>query len=172
MESVLLALAKAIPKDQVSLALASPSAFAASVESCISAGTPPAWFTALPTSIITLLPEVYPQETMTSATPTPTPTPSALQTTTSSAVPGSSSAGVSSSSSSSVRLTPYPTAGVNGSSVVGKPSVSATGVLSVTLAPSGTDVAPAIPTFTGAAAKLSIGAGLGAALGLVGMFAL
>ncbi|CAA9958620.1 hypothetical protein PTMSG1_02162 [Pyrenophora teres f. maculata] len=179
-EAVILALAKAIPKDEIAYALASPAAFAAGVQSCISEGKPPTWYSAIPTSIITLLPEVYPHET--SATPTPTPTPSATPTPTptptpsvtpsatpsSSAAPKSSSAVVSSSSTS--KSIPYPTVGLN--STVVMPSMTATGIVSVTLTPSGTSTAPAIPTFTGAASKLSFSAGVGAVVGLLGMLAL
>ncbi|KAI2487947.1 hypothetical protein Ptr902_02080 [Pyrenophora tritici-repentis] len=65
---------------------------------------------------------------------------------------------------------PYPTVGLN--STVVMPTMTATGIVSVTLTPSGTSAEPAIPTFTGAASKLSFSAGVGAVVGLVGMLAL
>ncbi|KAL1792145.1 hypothetical protein ACET3X_009896 [Alternaria dauci] len=160
-QSVLMVLAQAIPSDSVAYALASSSAFAAEMASSLSAGNTPTWYQALPTDVQSLLPQIYPAPVQTTPTPTPTPSSSAY-------VAKSSSSVV---ESSSVQLTPYPTA-MN--STVVKPTMSATGgaSISVTLAPSGTaSSTPDSPEFEGAASKLSIGAGLGAAL-VLGMLAL
>ncbi|USP74379.1 uncharacterized protein yc1106_01653 [Curvularia clavata] len=143
--SVLLVLAHAIPSQSVSYAIASPAAFASEMASCLSASSTPAWYQALPTDVQSLLPQIYPQEVVSTPTPTPTPTPS------------------------SSKATPYPTA-MN--STVAQPTLSATGSVSLTLSPSGTPANPSSPAFTGAAPKLSISAGLGAVIGLVGVLAL
>lgn len=163
-QSVLMAIAQAIPSESVSYALASPSAFATEMASCISAGNPPDWYQALPTDVKSLLPQIYPHEVEATPTPTPTPTPS------STAYVVTSSSVVKSPSSSSVK--PYPTAHMN--STMANPTMSATGSVSVTLSPSasGTSTTPESPAFTGAADKLSIGAGLGAAVGLISMLVL
>ncbi|KAB2101695.1 hypothetical protein AG0111_0g10458 [Alternaria gaisen] len=157
-QSVLMVLAQAIPSDSVAYALASSSAFAAEMASSLSAGNTPTWYQALPTDVQSLLPQIYPAAVQ--ATPTPTPTPS------SSAYVVKSSSVV---ESSSAKITPYPT-GMNSTMV--KPTMSATGgaSISVTLSPS--DTASSIPPpFEGAASRLSVGAGLGAAL-VLGMLAL
>ncbi|KAE8874125.1 hypothetical protein PTNB73_00757 [Pyrenophora teres f. teres] len=162
-EAVILALAKAIPKDEIAYALASPAAFAAGVQSCISEGKPP---TCVPSRDIRYTNAYAYSHTDSHAYPHPSVTPSA--TPSSSAAPKSSSAVVSSSSTS--KSIPYPTVGLN--STVVMPSMTATGIVSVTLTPSGTSTAPAIPTFIGAASKLSFSAGVGAVVGLLGMLAL
>lgn len=156
-----MALAHALPTESVSLALASPNAFASEVASCIAAGNTPDWYKALPTSVQTLLPQAYPP--VVTATPTPTASPS-------------SSAYVVKSSSvveTSTIVTPYPTAGMN--STTAKPNMIATGSPSVivTLSPtsSGTPTTPNSPNFTGAASKLSMGAGFGAAIAIIGLLA-
>lgn len=155
-------LAQAIPSDSVAYALASSSAFAAEMASSLSAGNTPAWYQALPTDVQSLLPEIYPAAV--EATPTPTPTPS------SSSVYVAKSSSV--ESSSVVKVTPYPT-GSNSTMV--KPTMSATGgaSVSVTLSPSGaaSSTPDSPPPFTGAASKLSVGAGLGAAI-VLGMLTL
>ncbi|CAN9151377.1 unnamed protein product [Alternaria sp. RS040] len=158
-QSVLMVLAQAIPSDSVAYALASSSAFAAEMASSLSAGNTPTWYQALPTDVQSLLPQIYPAAVQ--ATPTPTPTPS------SSAYVVKSSSVV---ESSSAKITPYPT-GMNSTMV--KPTMSATGgaSISVTLSPSDTASSTPPPPFEGAASRLSVGAGLGAAL-VLGMLAL
>ncbi|KAH7414191.1 hypothetical protein DE146DRAFT_750354 [Phaeosphaeria sp. MPI-PUGE-AT-0046c] len=74
--SVLMVLATALPKDTVSYALASSSAFAAEMASSLSAGNVPAWYQALPGDVKSLLPQLYPVV----ASPTPTPSSSAYHT--------------------------------------------------------------------------------------------
>ncbi len=146
-------LAQAIPSESVSYALASSSAFAAEMASSLSAGNTPAWYQALPTDVQSLLPEIYPAAV--AATPTPTPS-------SSSAYGAESSSAV--EHSSAAKVTPYPTGSNH--------TMSATGTGSATLGPSGTSsTTPDSPAFTGAASKLSVGAGLGAAL-VLGMLAL
>jgi hypothetical protein len=153
-------LAQAIPSDQVAYALASSSAFAAEMASSLAAGNTPAWYQALPTDVQSLLPQIYPAAM---ATPTPTPTPSSS----SSAYVAKSSSVVETSSSAVV--TPYPT---GSNSTMAQPTMSATGSVTVSLSPSGSaSPAPETPPFTGAASKLSVGAGLGAAL-VLGLLAL
>ncbi|KAF1941828.1 hypothetical protein EJ02DRAFT_454813 [Clathrospora elynae] len=149
--SVLLALAKAIPTDIASYALASSSAFAAEMASSLSAGETPSWYRALPTDVQSWLPQIYPEAT-------PTPSISSVYEVT--------------SSSSKVVVTPYPyPTGKNSTSAA--PTMSATGSTPAVIVASSSG--PAAPAFTGAAAKLStgaVGASLGAALGLIGMLAL
>lgn len=70
-------LATALPKDTVSYALASSSAFAAEMASSLSAGNVPAWYQALPGDVKSLLPQLYPVV----ASPTPAPSSSAHSTT-------------------------------------------------------------------------------------------
>lgn len=144
--SVLLVLATAIPKESISYVLASSSAFAEQMASSLAAGNTPAWYQALPADVKTLLPAVYPAAA--SATPTPTPS--------------SSSSLVITSSSVSAR----PTA-VNSTviSTVQSPTLHASSSVARTSAP---------PVATGAAAypSAALGAGVGAALGFLGMLAL
>ncbi|KAH6860787.1 hypothetical protein J4E91_006402 [Alternaria rosae] len=155
--SVLMELAQAIPSDQVAYAIASSSAFAAEMASSLAAGNTPAWYQALPTDVQSLLPEIYPAM----VTPTPTPTPS------SSAYVAKSSSVVETSSSAVV--TPYPT---GSNSTMAMPTMSATGSVTVSLSPSGSaSPSPETPPFEGAASKMSVGAGLGAAV-LLGLLAL
>lgn len=150
-------LAQAIPSDQVAYAIASSSAFAAEMASSLAAGNTPAWYQALPTDVQSLLPEIYPAM----VTPTPTPTPS------SSAYVAKSSSVV--ETSSSAMVTPYPT-GSNSTTVM--PTMSATGSVTVSLSPSGSaSPSPETPPFEGTASKMSVGAGLGAAV-LLGLLAL
>ncbi|OAK98651.1 hypothetical protein IQ06DRAFT_327209 [Phaeosphaeriaceae sp. SRC1lsM3a] len=73
--SVLMVLATALPKDTVSYALASSSAFAAEMASSLSAGNPPAWYQALPADVKSLLPQLYP------VVASPTPAPSSVHST-------------------------------------------------------------------------------------------
>ncbi|EUC46429.1 hypothetical protein COCMIDRAFT_35917 [Bipolaris oryzae ATCC 44560] len=157
--SVLMVLAHAIPSESISYALASPSAFASEMASCLSASSTPAWYQALPTDVQSLLPQIYPHET-----PTPTPTPSA----TSSSTPSPTHT----TPSSSAAVTPYPTAGLNSTSAITKPPTSATGTISLSLIPTPSATGPEGPAFTGAASRLSLSAGLGAFIGLVGVLAL
>jgi hypothetical protein len=155
-------LAQAIPSDQVAYALASSSAFAAEMASSLAAGNTPAWYQALPTDVQSLLPQIYPAA-MATATPTPTPTPSSS----SSAYVAKSSSVV--ETSSSAMVTPYPT---GSNSTMAQPTMSATGSVTVSLSPSGSvSPSPETPPFTGAASRLSVGAGLGAAL-VLGLLAL
>ncbi|KAI4708376.1 hypothetical protein J4E89_007000 [Alternaria sp. Ai002NY15] len=155
--SVLMELAQAIPSDQVAYAIASSSAFAAEMASSLAAGNTPAWYQALPTDVQSLLPEIYPA--MVTPTPTPTPTPSSSS---SSAYVAKSSSVV--ETSSSAMVTPYPT---GSNSTMAMPTMSATGSVTVSLSPSPSGSAspsPESPPFEGAASKMSVGAGLGAAV--------
>ncbi|EUC31872.1 hypothetical protein COCCADRAFT_100154 [Bipolaris zeicola 26-R-13] len=156
--SVLMVLAHAIPSQSISYALASPAAFASEMASCLSASSTPAWYQALPTDVQSLLPQIYPQET-----PTPSPTPSSTPSSTPSPTPTPSSSAV---------VTPYPTAGLNSTSAITKPPTSATGTISLSLIPTPSATGPEGPAFTGAASRLSLSAGLGAFVGLVGVLAL
>ncbi|KAI4625116.1 uncharacterized protein J4E87_004962 [Alternaria ethzedia] len=159
--SVLMELAQAIPSDQVAYAIASSSAFAAEMASSLAAGNTPAWYQALPTDVQSLLPEIYPA--MVTPTPTPTPTPSSS----SSAYVAKSSSVV--ETSSSAMVTPYPT---GSNSTIAMPTMSATGSVTVSLSPSGSaSPSPESPPFEGAASKMSVGAGLGAAV-MLAMLAL
>jgi hypothetical protein len=136
--------------------------------SSLAAGNTPTWYQALPTDVKSLLPQIYPA--MVEATPTPTPTPSASSSAYY-AVKSSSVVESSSISSSEVEVTPYPTGSKN--STVVASTMSATGSAAVTLSPSGSSsTTPDSPALTGAASKLTFGAGLGAAVGLLGMLAL
>ncbi|KAI4924799.1 hypothetical protein J4E85_007916 [Alternaria conjuncta] len=160
--SVLMELAQAIPSDQVAYAIASSSAFAAEMASSLAAGNTPAWYQALPTDVQSLLPEIYPA--MVTPTPTPTPTPSSSS---SSAYVAKSSSVV--ETSSSAMVTPYPT---GSNSTMAMPTMSATGSVTVSLSPSGSaSPSPETPPFEGAASKMSVGAGLGAAV-MLAMLAL
>jgi len=161
--SVLMEIAQAIPSDQVAYAIASSSAFAAEMASSLAAGNTPAWYQALPTDVQSLLPEIYPA--MVTPTPTPTPTPSSS----SSAYVAKSSSVV--ETSSSAMVTPYPT---GSNSTMAMPTMSATGSVTVSLSPSPSGSAspsPETPPFEGAASKMSVGAGLGAAV-MLAMLAL
>jgi hypothetical protein len=139
--------------------------------SSLSAGNTPTWYQALPSDVKSLLPQIYPQEV--EATPTPTPSSSVYYAVSSSAVLESSSAVLEISSAgleSSSKATPYPTSAKNSTAVA--PTMSATGS-AVILSPSGnSSTTPDNPAFTGGASKFTIGAGLGAAVGLFGMLAL
>ncbi|KAI4912801.1 hypothetical protein J4E90_006207 [Alternaria incomplexa] len=160
--SVLMEIAQAIPSDQVAYAIASSSAFAAEMASSLAAGNTPAWYQALPTDVQSLLPEIYPA--MVTPTPTPTPTPSSSS---SSAYVAKSSSVV--ETSSSAMVTPYPT---GSNSTMAMPTMSATGSVTVSLTPSGSaSPSPETPPFEGAASKMSVGAGLGAAV-MLAMLAL
>ena len=155
-------IAQAIPSDQVAYAIASSSAFAAEMASSLAAGNTPAWYQALPTDVQSLLPEIYPA--MVTPTPTPTPTPSSSS---SSAYVAKSSSVV--ETSSSAMVTPYPT---GSNSTMAMPTMSATGSVTVSLSPSGSaSPSPETPPFEGAASKMSVGAGLGAAV-MLAMLAL
>jgi len=161
--SVLMEIAQAIPSDQVAYAIASSSAFAAEMASSLAAGNTPAWYQALPTDVQSLLPEIYPA--MVTPTPTPTPTPSSS----SSAYVAKSSSVV--ETSSSAMVTPYPT---GSNSTMAMPTMSATGSVTVSLSPSPSGSAspsPETPPFEGAASKMSVGAGLSAAV-MLAMLAL
>jgi hypothetical protein len=134
-------LATALPKESVSYALASSSAFAAEMASSLAAGNPPAWYQALPTDVKSLLPSLYPVV----ASPTPTP------------------------SSSKAAYTPagtisaYPTGANSTTSGVHKPTLSST------------SARPSLPVASTNAAPYpaaALGAGVGAALGFIGMLAL
>jgi hypothetical protein len=138
-------LATALPKDTVSYALASSSAFAAEMASSLAAGNPPAWYQALPSDVKNALPSLYPVV----ASPTPIPTPSASKAMPTSAV-GTISA--------------MPT---------GANSTSVSGVHMPTLSPS--SARPSLPQQSTNAASYpsaALGASIGAALGLIGMLAL
>lgn len=145
-QSVLLVLATALPTDSVSYALASQSAFAAEMASSLSAGNTPAWYQALPSDVKSLLPIIYAVQT--SATPSATPSITPII------------------SSSSV----VPTAGNSSQVSIRSPTLSATGSRSASLSASATAAQS-----TGAAAAFptaAVGAGVGAALGFLGMLAL
>jgi hypothetical protein len=138
-------LATALPKESASYALASQSAFAAQMASSLSAGNPPAWYQALPADVKSLLPVLYPVV----ATPTPTPL---------------SSSPVVAPASSVGTISAQPT-GANSttSSDVHKPSLSATASHS----------GPAQATANSASYPgAALGAGIGAALGFLGMLTL
>jgi hypothetical protein len=140
-------LATALPKDTVSYALASSSAFAAEMASSLAAGNPPAWYQALPSDVKNVLPSLYP--VVASPTPTPTLTPSASKAMPTSAV-GTISA--------------MPT---------GANSTSVTGIHMPTLSPSYSR--PSLPQQSTNAASYpsaALSASIGAALGLIGMLAL
>jgi len=139
--SALMVLATAIPPDQVSYAVASPSEFAAQLASSFQAGNTPAWYQALPSDVKSLLPVMYPASI--SATPTPTP------------------------SSSSMVMTSVGTL----SPSAAHNSTSLSGVHMPTL--SATRSAPAVATANAASYPgAALGAGVGAALGFLGMLAL
>ncbi|KAF2869674.1 hypothetical protein BDV95DRAFT_83354 [Massariosphaeria phaeospora] len=61
--SIINVLATAIPEDVLSVALASPTAFAEQVQSQIAGGSAPSWYQALPTEVKSYLPQLYPVET-------------------------------------------------------------------------------------------------------------
>jgi hypothetical protein len=138
-------LATALPKDTVNYALASSSAFAAEMASSLSAGNPPAWYQALPSDVKNILPSLYPVV----ASPTPTP---------------SSSVALSMPISSVGTISARPT-GIN--------STSVSDVHMPTLSP--TSARPSLPVATANSASYpaaALGAGVGAALGVIGMLAL
>jgi hypothetical protein len=133
-------LATALPKDTVSYALASSSAFAAEMASSLSAGNPPAWYQALPSDVKNILPSLYPVV----ASPTPTP---------------SSSVAVSTPISAIGTISAQPTAGN---------STSVSGVHKPTLSPS--SARPSLPVATTNSASYpvaALGASVGAALGVI-----
>lgn len=135
-------LATALPKESVSYALASSSAFAAEMASSLAAGNPPAWYQALPTDVKSLLPALYPVV----ASPTPTP-----------------------SSSKAV----YSSVGTVSARPTGANSTTVSGVHMPTL--SSTSARPSLPVASTNAAPYpaaALGAGVGAALGFIGMLAL
>jgi hypothetical protein len=136
-------LATALPKDTVSYALASSSAFAAEMASSLAAGNPPAWYQALPSDVKNALPSLYP------VVASPTPTPSASKAMPTSAV-GTISA--------------MPT---------GANSTSVSGVHMPTLSPSSARPSlPQQSTNAASYPSAALGASIGAALGLIGMLAL
>ncbi|KAF1833594.1 hypothetical protein BDW02DRAFT_569907 [Decorospora gaudefroyi] len=163
-QSVLLALAQAIPTESVSYALASTSAFAAEMASSLSAGNTPAWYQALPSDVKSLLPQIYPHV---EATPTPS----------SEAAASSSVYAAASSSAKSTVVMPYPTGAANstgasttmmgGTGSVGAPPSSTAAADSSAASATATDV----PPFTGAASKI-VGAGAVAVLGFLGVLVL
>ncbi|KAH4262227.1 hypothetical protein HBH98_175170 [Parastagonospora nodorum] len=145
--SVLMVLATALPKESVSYALASSSEFAAQMASSLAAGNPPAWYQALPSDVKSLLPALYP--VVHSATPTPTPSSSLAMSTPASSVP---------------TVSAYPTGGN---------STSASGVHMPTLSSTASASGPAQATANAASYPgAALGAGIGAALGFIGMLAL
>ncbi|KAH4039727.1 hypothetical protein HBI56_132490 [Parastagonospora nodorum] len=147
--SVLMVLATALPKESVSYALASSSEFAAQMASSLAAGNPPAWYQALPSDVKSLLPALYP--IVHSATPTPTPS-------------ASSSLAMSTPASSVPSVSAYPTGGN---------STSASGVHMPTLSSTASASGPAQATANAASYPgAALGAGVGAALGFIGMLAL
>jgi hypothetical protein len=140
-------LATALPKDSVSYALASSSAFAANMASSLAAGNTPAWYQALPSDVKSLLPALYPV----AASPTPTPTPSS-----------------SASSSEAVSTSVY-AVGTISASPSSKNSTSASSIHMPTLSASATRSGIAQATANAASYP---GAALGASLGFLGMLAL
>ncbi|CBX92700.1 hypothetical protein IAQ61_005928 [Plenodomus lingam] len=157
-QSVLLVLATAIPSEVASYALASSSAFAEEMASSLAAGKTPAWYQALPTDVLSLLPQIYPFE----AEATPTPSSASMY-----ATPAPSSAAVTSSASMSASA-PVASASSAMTHVISVNSTSRA-VQSPTLSASTTAA-----TFTGAASfpTAAVGASLGAVLGFFGMLAL
>jgi hypothetical protein len=142
-------LATALPKDSVSYALASSSAFAADMASSLAAGNTPAWYQALPSDVKSLLPALYPV----AASPTPTPSSSA-----------SSSAAVSTSVYAVGTISAMPSS---------KNATSASSIHMPTLSASATRSGIAQATANAASYPgATLGAGLGAALGFLGMLAL
>lgn len=143
-QSVISVLATAIPRETLSYALASQSAFAAEMASNIAAGKTPAWYASLPADVKTLLPAIYP------VVAAVTPTPSAS----------------SSSSHVTASISARPT-GVNSTSItsVRTPTLSASG--------SGArSSAPAQATGAASAPSVAMGAGFAAVMGAIGMLAL
>jgi hypothetical protein len=136
-------LATALPKDTVSYALASSSAFAAEMASSLAAGNPPAWYQALPSDVKNALPSLYP------VVASPTPTPSASKAMPTSAV-GTISAMPTGANSTSVSGVHMPTLSPNSA----RPSL------------------PQQSTNAASYPSAALGASIGAALGLIGMLAL
>lgn len=156
-QSVLLVLATAIPSDVASYALASSSAFADEMASSLAAGQTPAWYQALPTDVLSLLPQIYPFEA--EATPSSSASMYATSVPSSTAAPTSAPAYASASIAS------------GSSTLTGVNSVNSTSraVQSPTLSASASAA-----TFTGAASfpTAAVGASVGAVLGFIGMLAL
>ncbi|KAF2120799.1 hypothetical protein BDV96DRAFT_565553 [Lophiotrema nucula] len=152
--SVLSVLATAIPQSEQSAARANATAFALSVASSISAGTPPSWYQALPSDVKSYLPILYPVAAPASTTAAPTSAPTS-SVGTASVGTGSTIQNVTVSSVSSATL--GTTGGANSE------APSSTGGSASTSGPA-----------TGAAAYPTavVGAGVAGALGFVAMLAL
>ena len=73
-QSVLSVLATAVPSDVLSYAIASPSVFAAEMGSSLYAGNTPGWYASIPSSVKSILPQLYPVAAEASATPVVTST--------------------------------------------------------------------------------------------------
>ncbi|KAF2733171.1 hypothetical protein EJ04DRAFT_513379 [Polyplosphaeria fusca] len=153
--SVLSVLATAIPASDQSAALANRTAFALAVASSIAAGTPPAWYNALPSDVKSLLPSLYPA-------PTPAMTTSAASET------GASSA----SSSASVGTISSGVTNTTAATSFQSPTLSSTegGASETSGAPASTGTSA---SGNGAAYPTAVlGAGVAGALGVLGMLAL
>jgi hypothetical protein len=140
-------LATALPKESVSYALASSSAFAEQMASSLAAGNVPAWYQALPSDVKSLLPALYPVAVAV-ASPTPTP-------------------------SSSSMYVPASSVGTVSAQPTGSNSTIVSGVHMPTLSVSSTRPSPPQATANAAAyPAAALGATVGAALGFIGMLAL
>jgi hypothetical protein len=137
-------LATALPKESVSYALASSSAFADQMASSLAAGNVPAWYQALPSDVKSLLPALYPVAV---ASPTPTP--------------------------SSSMYVPASSVGTVSAQPTGSNSTSVSGVHMPTLSVSSARPSPPQATANAASyPAAALGATVGAALGFIGMLAL
>jgi hypothetical protein len=138
-------LATALPKESVSYALASSSAFAEQMASSLAAGNVPAWYQALPSDVKSLLPALYPVAV---ASPTPTP-------------------------SSSSMYVPASSVGTVSAQPTGSNSTIVSGIHMPTLSVSSARPSPPQATANAAAYPVAaLGATVGAALGFIGMLAL
>ncbi|KAF1911780.1 hypothetical protein BDU57DRAFT_598424 [Ampelomyces quisqualis] len=140
--SVLMVVASALPKESVSYVLTSPAAFASEMASSFAAGNTPTWYQALPTDVKALLPSLYP------VVSSPTPTPSSSLAVDSSV--GTVSANPTGANSTNVSEIHMPT------------------LISTSARPS----LPVASANTAAYPAAALGAGVGAALGFIGMLVL
>ncbi|KAI8936378.1 hypothetical protein NX059_006791 [Plenodomus lindquistii] len=169
-ESVLSVLATAIPSEVASYAVASPTAFAGEMASSLAAGKIPAWYQALPTDVLSLLPQVYPYE----AEATPTPSSASA-----SASAYASASKYATSAPSSAAITPSTSAVASAPASIASGSSALTGVNSVNSTSRAVQsptlsTSASAATFTGAACfpTAAVGASVGAIFGFLGMLAL
>ena len=159
--SLISVLATAIPEEQASYAVASPSAFAEEMASSFEAGDYPAWYQALPSDVKELLPVAYPASVEATSTPAPTSTPSPTASASESEVTSSAYMAITTSVGT---LSTVASAGHNS---------TVTDVHMPTLSGSATKSAPAVATANAATYPgAAMGAGVGAVLGFVGMLVL